>query len=1071
MKASFSTSANILRDSGKDLKYISTPNAKRVVDQISSDFFSGVHSFNIIGSYGTGKSSFLLVLEQSLLKKAKIFQSDLFSFKEIEPVKFVGVYDSILKEFAEVFGVSDENPKKIFSEIFNIYHDLGDEKPLLVIIIDEFGKFLEYAAKNNPEKELYFIQQLAEFVNDPAHNIIFITTVHQNFDAYAFGLNNTQRNEWSKVKGRFKEITFNEPIEQLLYLASESLNNRGSEYLDPKKIQKALQLAIESRAFNINPSYAEEIAEKLFPLELISANVLTISLQKYGQNERSLFTFLETESKIGVNFTNPENSDFFSLPDVYDYLINNFYSFINSRFNPDFANWTSIKNALETVERTFENNLVQYSKIIKSIGLLNMTAAHGSDLGEKFLNDYVQLCLGIPEAGSLISDLVTKKIIIFRNYNNRYSLFEGTDLDITEALSLAENKVGEVLDVVSLLKKEYDFSPLLAKSYSFVFGTPRLFEFVISSDPIDQVPVGDIDGFINLIFNEEINEEKILRISKNQNEAIIYGYFSNFSTIKNQLFEIEKTRKVLEDNSDDRVARNELNNILQHQKNLLNHYILNKLYASNSEVSWVFGGKINRIRSKKEFNKLISQVCLSVYSKTPKFKNELVNRHKISPSIHTAKKNFLKSLVENWDKFDLGFDPNKFPPEKTIYLTLLKENGLDPLSGSLNQNNHKLQNSSFIHLWDASLHFLNSTKQGKKPLSEFSQLISRRPFKLKQGVVDFWLASFLFLKKDDFALFGDSGYIPYLTDEILELVIKYPNSYSIKAFDLDGVRLDLFNSYRVFLNQGETDRPSNQTFIDTIKPFIIFFKDLTDYAKQNSRISKEALAVRAAIADSKEPEKTFFEDFPSALGYSISKLQSSDKSFQEYIGNLQNAIREIRSSQDQLFERVEGFILDEFIGKQTDFPTYKEILQRRFSELKRHLCLPNQKTFLLRLDSQLDDRNSWLNSLSQAVIGKSLDKIRDNDEVVFYDKFKAIILELDSLNSISSTDFDEDKEDIFEIEMSSFGEKKQKKSVRLPKAKLEEANVVEEILKSLLTKDKSTNIYAVANLLKKLLKE
>ncbi|MEX2512969.1 MAG: ATP-binding protein, partial [Cyclobacteriaceae bacterium] len=214
MKANFSTSANILRDSGRDLKYISTPNATRVVAQITSDFFSGIHSFNIIGSYGTGKSSFLLALEQSLVKENKIFQSELFAFKEIEPIKFVGAYGSLLKEFADVFGVPDENPKKIFSEIFNIYHDLGEEKSLMVIIIDEFGKFLEYAAKNNPEKELYFIQELAEFVNDPAHNIILVTTVHQNFDAYSFGLSYAQRQEWSKVKGRFKEITFNEPIEQ-----------------------------------------------------------------------------------------------------------------------------------------------------------------------------------------------------------------------------------------------------------------------------------------------------------------------------------------------------------------------------------------------------------------------------------------------------------------------------------------------------------------------------------------------------------------------------------------------------------------------------------------------------------------------------------------------------------------------------------------------------------------------------------------------------------------------------------------------------------------------------------------
>lgn len=1071
MKAKFSTSTNILRDSARELNYIPTPNAKRVVDQLSSDFYSGIRSFNIIGSYGTGKSSFLWALEQSLHGKKEIFDSELKSFKSIKTIKFVGQYKSIVEEFSEFFDLGRDNPKKIFSEIFNIYHDLGTDRPLLVLVIDEFGKFLEYASKNDPERELYFIQQLAEFVNHPDHNIILITTVHQNFDAYAFGLNQTQRQEWSKVKGRFKEITFNEPIEQLLFLASESLNTHKSDRGNFDQIQTALKISLKSEAFSINPLYAEEIADKMFPLELISANVLTICLQKYGQNERSLFSFLETESKLKTRLKNGESSIFYNLADVYDYLVINFYSFINSRYNPDFANWTSIKNALETVERTFTKSLDEYAKIIKAIGLLNITAAFGSDLGYNFLNDYSRICLGLTSSNDLIKNLISKKIIIYRNYNKRFSLFEGTDLDITEALSLAENKVGEVIDVVSLLKKEYEFAPMLAKSYSFVFGTPRLFEFVISENPIAEIPVADLDGFVNLIFSEELTFGQILSFSQSQEEAVVYGYFRNFNTIKNQLFEIEKTRKVLEENMDDRVAHKELINILQHQKNLLNHYILNNLYKGNNDVSWVFAGKEFPIKSKKEFNKLISQVCLSVYSKTPVFKNELVNRHKISPSIHTAKRNYLKALVENWDKVDLNFETNKFPPEKTIFLTLLKENGLEPYADSLDDRVRKLQNSSFIYLWEISLQFLESTKKNKKAVSELSELISKRPFKLKQGVIDFWLASFIFLKRDDFALFGESGYIPYLTDEILELVIKYPTNYSIKAFDLEGVKLDLFNSYRAFLNQAETDKPNNQAFIETIKPFIIFFKGLTDYAKNNNRISKEALAIRSAIENSQEPEKTIFEDFPAALGYSISKLQSSDENFSEYIEKLQDAIREIRSSQEQLFERVESFINDEFIGNQTDFLNYKGILQKRFKNVRRHLCLPHQKTFLLRLDSQLEDRNSWLNSLSQAVIGKSLERIDNNDEIQLYDKFKFIIQELDSLNSISSSDFDEEKEDIFEIEISSFGERKQKKSVRLPKAKIDEANKVEEILKKSLSTDKTANIYAVANLLKKLLKE
>lgn len=1068
MSNKFSTSTNILRDTDRGMNYIPTPNAIRVVNQLEENFAKGLHTFNLIGSYGTGKSSFLWALDQSLRKQEKIFQTNIFQNQDIEIIKLVGKYGSFSSSLAAFLNIEAEKSDDILSEFFNYYFKLKKENKALVIFIDEFGKYLEYAAKYNPEKELYFLQELAEFINDPNHNTILITAVHQNFDAYAFGLTNAQRQEWTKVKGRFKEVTFNEPVEQLLYLAAESLKgNRTVSKEESDNIKKALNLLEESRAFNINPSYAKEIAEKLFPVDLIAANVLTLTLQKYGQNERSLFTFLETEGKL----KNGANSSFFHLGDVYNYLVNNFYSFLNSRYNPDFAVWVSLKNAIEAVELQWVDNHSDATKIIKAIGLLNLTANYGSVLDMSFLSTYARSIMGIESPEEVIAELEKKKIIIFRAYNSRFSLFEGTDLDITEALTLAENKISDVVDVVGLLQKEYDFSPLLAKSYSYQTGTPRLFEFEISEYPLDSVPEGETDGYINLVFNSTLKETDIFEHSEAQSEAILYGYFKDYAVIKNQLFEIEKTRKVIEENLGDKVALKELNNILDHQKRLLNHYVVNNLYNNNPDISWIFKGKKFDVSSKKDFNVHLSKICFDVYSKTPQFKNELVNRHKISPTIHTAKKNFLKALINKWDQVDLGFEESRFPPEKTIYLTLLKENGLEPYTEDLDGRSEKLQQSSFIHVWNTSIEFLESTRKNKRPLSELNQVLSKRPFKLKQGVTDFWLASFLFLNRNDFALFGESGYIPYLTDEILELVIKYPSDYKMKAFDLEGVKLDLFNSYRVFLNQAISEKPSNETFIETVKPFLVFYKDLKPFAKDTKRLSKHATAIRSAIANSKEPEKTFFEDFPIALGYSMSSLQDSQESFNTYIEKLQSAIKEIRKSLENLYDRLEEFIQDEILGEKLDFENYKSQLQKRYSKVKKHLCLPHQKTFLMRIDSPLDERNLWLSSIAQSLIGTPLENINDNQEIKLYDKFKEVILELDSLNRIGASGFDEDKEDAIEIEMSSFGNEKSKNLIRLPKSKIKEVEGIQGKLEKSLTGDKRTDIYALASLLKKLMSQ
>jgi hypothetical protein len=352
MSTKYTTSANIIRDSSRVLKYIPTPNSNRIVNQICNDFKKGVRSFNIIGSYGTGKSSFLWALQQSLKGKRKFFDVNLLHQPKTEIINFIGEFKSITQAFSDYFELSKNKnqPEFILSEIFNRYHELGSKNPLLILIIDEFGKFLEFASQHEPERELYFIQQLSEFANNPDHNIILLTTVHQNFDAYAFSLSNAQKQEWTKVKGRFREITFNEPVEQLLFLASEHLAKTQTQSKADAEIRAALTIAKKSNAFSFSSVYASEIASKLFPLDIVAANILTLSLQKYGQNERSLFSFLESTDHTGINSYDNKSNPFYNASCVYDYLIFNFYSFINSRYNPDFAAWAAIKNALDAAE-------------------------------------------------------------------------------------------------------------------------------------------------------------------------------------------------------------------------------------------------------------------------------------------------------------------------------------------------------------------------------------------------------------------------------------------------------------------------------------------------------------------------------------------------------------------------------------------------------------------------------------------------------------------------------------------------------------------------------------------------
>lgn len=92
MANNFTTSVNIIRDTDRDFNYIPTPNARQVVSQIVNDFKKGIHSFNMVGTYGTGKSSFLLAFEQSVRGTKRYFEPNFIAKPKVDFVKIIGLF-------------------------------------------------------------------------------------------------------------------------------------------------------------------------------------------------------------------------------------------------------------------------------------------------------------------------------------------------------------------------------------------------------------------------------------------------------------------------------------------------------------------------------------------------------------------------------------------------------------------------------------------------------------------------------------------------------------------------------------------------------------------------------------------------------------------------------------------------------------------------------------------------------------------------------------------------------------------------------------------------------------------
>ena len=516
----FSPSINIQRDQDRWLDYVPTRNGEKAFQKIISAFEHGTKSFNIIGAYGSGKSAFLLALEKVLNKKADYFFNPTDGqFNSFEATFIVGNYTSFKQEFCETFAIDPAG--NVFSDLKTTILNKAQQKIGQLIAVDEFGKFLEYASKESPEKELYFIQQLAEFANTPDLPILFVTTLHQPFEEYALDLTKPQKKEWDKVKGRLVEISFNEPVEQLLFLASERIIQKNFPCFIKKEQQKKLFDAIQlADVFPMRDYFSLEFTKKLFPFDILSASIATVAFQRYGQNERSLFSLLDSDDYLGLNdFTN--GNEFFHVACIYNYLKYNFHSLLNSKFNPDSALWKALDEAIQRSESIFDEDYQSVTQILKTIGLVSILGRQGQKLTKDFLNIYSKIALGINNSDELIEKLESRQIIRYRNYSQRYVLFKGTDFDLNLELELAENQVSKDFSIVHQLQRHFNFPIVPAKRLFYENGTPRYFVFDITENPIRKTPEGQIDGYINLVFNDLLSEEAVISYSTKSKEAIL----------------------------------------------------------------------------------------------------------------------------------------------------------------------------------------------------------------------------------------------------------------------------------------------------------------------------------------------------------------------------------------------------------------------------------------------------------------------------------------------------------------------------------------------------------------------
>ena len=169
----------------------------------------------------------------------------------------------------------------------------------VAIIWDEFGRHIEGLIAEGQAHALQAVQTIAEWTaraTQPSASLVLL--MHQSLLAYAGSLNQTTRGEWSKVAGRFRHLQFLEDSRELYDLIADVVQEKrpaGFPATPGKKLRQIADRAVHVRWFDNerDARRIQRILRRADPVTAAALQTLPRVVARIGQNERSLFSFVE----------------------------------------------------------------------------------------------------------------------------------------------------------------------------------------------------------------------------------------------------------------------------------------------------------------------------------------------------------------------------------------------------------------------------------------------------------------------------------------------------------------------------------------------------------------------------------------------------------------------------------------------------------------------------------------------------------------------------------------------------------------------------------------------------------
>ena len=1028
IKTHYTRSVNLERDADSIeviRAYIPTTRVLKLFDQISNGFTNkqAPRAWSIVGPYGAGKSASQNFLSQLLsspdvvatkaaykvLKSAspdlsKVFTKETKGTKGYLKVLITGspqamgkcILQGLLQASEQHWTtIKGKNPKiiKLLSDVCGSESvtstaliDLVNQLQTallktgckgIVLVIDELGKFLEYEARHYGTNDIYLLQALAEQACAKSDRKLFLfVLLHQSFEQYAKGLGESLKNEWSKVQGRFEEVPFLESAEQVLRVVGAAFEHRfttNESVKLRKQTEKIVKTLIQKEALpsTLDTKSATDLLCNTYPLHPVSAILLPMLCQKVAQNERTLFSYLGSHEEYGLQdmLSRLDSIDSWVYPHhIYDYFITNQPAALGD--HTTHRRWAEVVISLGRLGDAPEEQVC----LLKTIGILNIIGIKGNLKASKAI---LETCAQSgTNTSSVIKSLVNKSIITYRKFSGEYRVWQGSDFDLENAVEEELNNLGE-FPLATVLNDQQALLSVVARRYTIESGALRYFvpEFVDAQTFKKSPKQIDIPRIIFFLASAQ-DDEKIFyeEVTKNYSNVDLVGLCLNGVQLREATAEVLALRMVQitkQELNSDPVAKREFEDRLTAAEQS-ESAILQSLLDNPEETVWFNRGKQLAVTRKRNFQENLSSILKKAYSKAPVLHNELINRDRPSVQATSARNKLLSAMLNHQDKVDLGIE--KFPPEKAIYRSILRETGVH------NTDTMRFvvppKNSTLFSVWQRIDEFLDSTEDEAKSLTCLNQSLMAPPYGVKAGVLPIIYIAVYIVYQHELALYEERCYRPFFTEEMIERFVKRPDEFTFQRFRISGLRASIYQEYSKVVASG-----NQLTIVQLARPLAKWIGGLELYTQKTKsvEISDRAKRIRDAFNLAKSPENLLLEGIPEALGYE-QELKKKQPNLEGFASALNESLQELKSAYPNMIKQQIKMLLQAFHMDKNGSLADLRRKSSRYEGLEKYTVdVDGLKAFIKRLTKPDGDNDNWLENILMFLGQKPSAKWTDTD--------------------------------------------------------------------------------------------